>query len=530
MMVLDSLFKGILRIFSGRREDAVVEQIIGRGTYVLPESLWQPLVLPTYDTLRPDYAWWDKFRNGLQPGFEIIGAQAASFVETLADYVIGRGLTIKLDTVRDARLQRKAAYTNEVLRRLSLSSQRFFYDLFVDLLCLGDAFVYVSPKGSFISIPPNTVSVEYDPRNPREVLAYKISSAFGGLTVEEYLTANIRRSHVKGTLPDGTAIDETVEAPNLLGKIPIVHFAFDRKSDELFGRPVFAGCLPAFSAWNNLLEKATRGAYVAGNPVPVFENLDNPTETIDLNAADDLEYEAESGEQRVQKRIEWDRIGAFFLGKGGRFRFASPPVGFSGDLQRVSMEMRQLILGRLHIPGHLVGGDLRVSTTGVREQMPSWVRHVEALRDRFAGNVIDDGLGGDVRGGGLHELIDLFLRTRRLFDSDILVYPVVIRWSDVTEGDERIEFEKVKWAHSRRAISTETALGLLNLVEDTASEVDKARQEPRPFAEAVFDDFEGGKLTEDLTPDERTNGGRAPRPGGSSTPRMPAYGGGGRVR
>ncbi|MEO0158419.1 MAG: hypothetical protein ABIM59_06800, partial [candidate division WOR-3 bacterium] len=295
--------------------------------------------------------------------------------------------------------------------------------------------------------------------------------------------------------------------------------------------PIFSSLLAPLSAWNALLLKASQGAMVAGNPIPVFENLDNPQETIDLNASDEIEYQDESGDVKTQPRINWDRTAAFFLGKGGRFRFASPPVGFSADLDRVSTEMFQLVLRRMHIPSHIVGGDTQVSGQTAKEQMPSWVRFIEGLRDRFAGNVMDD-IGGDTQGGGLYELIDLWLRVRRLSDSDVFVAPVIIVWSDVTEGDERIKFEKIKWAHSRKAITTKTALELLNLVEDAASEVEEAESEDRPFVEGPFDDFEGGKLSADGTPDERTDGGsapRMPRPVGSSTPRMPAFGGGGRT-
>jgi hypothetical protein len=124
-------------------------------------------------------------------------------------------------------------------------------------------------------------------------------------------------------------------------------------------------------------------------------------------------------------------------------------------------------------------------------------------------------------------LAEIWLEYLSLVDKRAMSGTVVVRWSDLSEGDKQLTFEWIKWLHSRGAITTKTALQLSNLIENIDSEYELAQAEYATRIETMqFDDFVGpegkknGNLNADGSPDNRTSGGSAPR--------MPAFGGGGK--
>lgn len=511
------------------RDRIEIKHILGRTNSAVVVEEFYP-THKSWDETRPDYVWWDNFRRGRQEGFEASGNQAQAIAETVTSYVIGRGVSVSLEKIEDKRLQAKEKYTNGLLRRLFTSLQGFLIMLYQDLYALGDQYVIVNSDGSFTVPPPDSVYPQRDDMT-QELTGYKIVTRTDGWTITDEYTAKRRTVTFEGTDENGTPKKIVKQFPVLIGRIPVVHFKNDATPQERYGRPGYASLLPLWSDYNDMLIKGAQGSKVAGNPVPVFEGLENPEETIDLNAGPEETYIDERGEERKQRRIYWDRLAAIVLGKGGTFRFASPATGFSTDIENVINLTFKVIQNRTHIPDHVLGGSEGITGEAATAKTPPWVRYIEGRRDLFAGNIEDDDLGIDAA-GGLQELVQVWLKTRSLYDKKIIVGPTVIQWSDLTGEDQKIKFEKVKFAHSRGMITGETALRILDLVEDPTTEyrMGQAELKTRLLVEPEGDDFTGGKLKEDGSQDNRTDGGssaRKPRPK-ADTPRGPAYGGGGK--
>lgn len=481
----------------------------------------------SYDRTRGDYRWWDRFRSGKVTNLELAGFLAQLAVEIISSYVLGRSVRIKLDTVEDKRMMNKVEYTNDVLRRLSTTIQSTLTTLFKDYVVLGDYFVVIEPTGNIRTVQPDIVEVIRDERNPKNPKGYSFITRMDDLTIIESFTANERMRIVK----KGTNVLINEKFPVLIDRVPVVHFAHDRRSNELFGRPLFSEMLGWLDHFNDMVKNGFEGTKVSGHPIPVFENLDDPEETIEINASEErYQYYNEDHELETSAQIDFETVGALFLGTGGRFSFKGPEVGFSQDIVNMINVSFDFIKKRLHIPDHLLGGNLTVSGESANQQVKSWVNYIESKRDEFAGVRSDKTLGISAK-DGLHEVIEIYLKFRKLYDPKIFVGPTVIEWTDLTEEDERIVFEKIKWSHSRAVISDETALNLLGLVDDVPAEYQKAQEEAESKQlEDNFDDFGGSGNDSDTNSQDLSSGNKPDKRkgNGADAPRMPATGGGGR--
>lgn len=493
----------------------VVQHIIGRSVSGVIDKLWQ-YTGKTLDQTQPDYEWWDKFRRGKKSGFEIAGNLAQGLIETVTSYVIGRGFYMSLSPVEDRRMQNKVKYTNKLLRKLFMALQSLLLTFYEDGLALGDNYLLVNPDGTIEVIVPNIVTPI---REYGKVIGYRVEFYDDDIEIHEEFYAD-RRERTTVKTVDGRQVKTVETFPNLIGRVPIVHFANDKATNETYGRPFYESMFTLFRELDAQTTKGLQGGKVAGNPMPVFENLENPQETIELNAGDSETWTDEDGDSRTQNRISWNTLGALFLGVGGKFKFAGPPVGFSKDIIDLISVVTMFIQHRTHAPDHVLAGSETVTEGDVLGKNPAWVRYIEGRRDKFAGLAEDEELG-IVAKGGLHEFVQVWLRTRALTDSRVYVGATVVHWTDLTKEDEQLTFEKIKWAHSRMQISDKQALELLGLVEDPDTAVEEGRADERPQT-GQFDDFGGSdNLTDDFTPDMR-------RGNGADAPRMPANSGGGR--
>ncbi len=514
----------------------------------------------TVDETVPDYAWWDRFRHGMQRNYELAGVAAKTINEIITDWVLGKGIDAELTPVTDSRMSGKVDYTNGIIRRFMTVMQSFFHTVHEDYLGLGDQFVAVNPDGTLRAIPPNTVRLITDDLDPLKIIGVEVTTVTDKATIIETFTAATRTRRVARynqsppsnlqTLLNSVntygvpTIDPAVIAnastevfPNLIGRIPIVKFSNNQGTNELRGHPFVEDLRHTFKEFDELMDKSMQGAKVSGNPLPVLEGLENPKQTIDINSEeiiDDTEDAFRSAHvtdnRPVKKKaIVWDALSALVLGKGGSFKFASPPVGFSGDTIAMLKFFREHIRDAAHTPNYTYGGDATINPNNT-EQTPAWVKFIDGRRDKFCGQAYDDKLGFEAQ-GGLYELIHIFLLTKRLTDPRILVAPVNILWQSLTEDDEKITFEKIKWADSRGYLTGQRALRLLDLVEgdevDEEYETAQAQLEEKAAMLLPTTDFGGTgndvknpPPTKDNTPDLRKGA-------GADTPRMPSYAGGG---
>lgn len=466
-----------------------VSEIVGRVVYAIP--LWRLRFNKSVDQTVTDYQFNDNLRRGKAAGFKFGGLFIQPLCQIVVSHLIGTGVIPQLAEATEADDETSPlAYTNDLLQRFFRRIHGLLLVMFEDLFGLGDQYVIVNADGS-LSIPsPDTVEVEYDPLDYRKPIKYTITTRLEKATItDEYRvdgrTVTIRYGSPYRETP--TQPDQVFQYANLIGRIPIVHFANDRSANETHGRPIWEGLLRLFSRYDDLLEKSLDGVEIAGFPIPVFEGMENINETITANAAAQTEpYTDIQGNAEEREVINFDRNPTVFIGKGGQFNFKGPQSGFSGDVRDMLKSLFLLMLDYTRVPEALWGGAIASSKASAEVQMPPFYTYIEGRRVRLEGEGSDDVLGTEAE-GGLHELVDIWLRTRQLTDTRVIVGPVVFQWPELSEENEELRLKWVEFLKRESCMTGETALMLSDLVDDPEAEYEKAKEEKEAAAE---DDFQ----------------------------------------
>lgn len=460
-MIREFIARNILRL-------EPVKEIVGRVAATVAGLYNRAIV--TLDRTRTDYKFWDNLRRGKARGYELGGLFAQPVTEIIASWVIGEGFTAALNTEEE---NERVDYTNDVLSRFLRGEMARLNLLYEDGMALGDQYVIVNADNSLsIPSPEQVDQVEDDLGNK---IGFKVTTKLEKATlIDEY-----RLDGRTLTIKRAGQSDEVQQYTNLIGRLPVIHFANDKGNNETNGRPIYERLLRLFRRYDDLLEKGLDGVELMGNPIPVFEGLENIDETIEANATQETEtyFDAE-GNVESRPVIRFDRLAALFVGKGGSFDFKSPATGFTEDMKNVLKLLFLLMLDSTRIPEFVWGGAVASSKASAEAQMPPFVMFIEGRRAKLEGIGADDVLGREAQGGML-ELIDVWLRTRRLTDPQIVVAPVSITWPELIAEDETVKLARLDFAKRNNLITDETALTQLDLVDDPAAEVEAAQEEAK---------------------------------------------------
>lgn len=470
----------ILRpVVRGSGANAAIHEMIGRQA----KPVIQSRVINSFDTTASNYAFWDKFRRAEAVGYQMAGAFARPIVKALSSWVMG------VDSVRillaaqagdDDPLKDRIDYTNVLLSDFINQVEADLLRLHEDMYALGDQYLVINADGS-ISIPsPETVTVERDALDYRRVMAYTITTELDKATVTDRYTATERTVTIKWKT--GGARTDVQVYDNLIGTIPVVQWSNDRGTNETNGRVLYGPLLRIFSRYDDLIEKMIDGSELMGNPIPTMENLEDPLETIKLNGSQtDEGYVDSMGDEHSRYTIRFDALSTLLLGKGGTFKFATPPVGFTNDSRATLKSLFLLIMEYTRIPEAFWGNELSSARATAEEQLKTFFRYISAERLVFRGS--------DVNApdrGGLLRMADIWLRFKALADSRVYVSPLRVEWAELSEADAQIVREWAALLHDRDTITDETLVGLSGMVDDPAAEVERARAE----VEAERDLFE----------------------------------------
>lgn len=452
-----------------------VREIIGRGAITVAQTLRMTGFSLAADTTTPDYQWWDNFRRGKQKGFELASLLARPIVETIASWVLGSEIKVQLaeagtlENENDPRF-----YTNRMLAKLTKRTHSMLLNMAMDLYGLGDQYVIVNPDGSFSIPSPETVEIIRDELDYRRVLAYKIVTRLKSAIVTDTYTVEGRTLSIKwGDSRPG----ETFAFQNLIGVIPVVHFANERSGNETHGRPVYEPMYRWYSRYDDLLEKALDGAEFLSDPIPTWEGMEDVDETIEANTfSTGNQIADDNGDLIPERQVDWQRQRAVFVGKGGSFKFTSPGTGFTSDIREMLKVLFLLMMEFTRIPEAMWGNELSSARATAEEQMKTFFMYIESRRVALEGTSRDAELGVEAE-NGLQQLFDIWLRMRALVDKRIVVDTLNISWSKLGTMDKKLQLEWTQWAYSAGLMTDASALGQSELVEDAAQEVEKAQAE-----------------------------------------------------
>lgn len=443
----------------------------------------------TVDETIPDYEFYDRLRRGKADGYALGGLFCQRIERILAAWVLGAGLTVKLHETKDQALPaRRRDYTNGLLTEfiggLLDAGQDDGADLdddgnqgaqllalYRDSLGLGDQYVIVNADGS-LSIPsPDTVEIERDPLNYRRWWVVRVTTKTGAwVIIDEY-----RREGRTITYKEGGEVRSVQTFANLLGVIPVVHIANMRSGNETNGRSVHETLRQLYDQYDDLIYKQLDGAKALGAPILTLSGLEDLRQWEALSRAGDEEtYTDRAGAEQERPQVNIDSTALLVLGKGGQAGFTAPPVGFTEDTKTALKTLFLLLLDHTGIPESVWGGELGSARASADTQMGQFVNEIVGWQ-RDAG-------------GWLVRLCKLWLMTKALVDPRVLLGRLAIEWAPVVGDDKEIRLKYVETARKESLLSDETALGLLELVDDPAAEVAKARKEAEERQAAAFPD------------------------------------------
>lgn len=486
-------------------------ETIGQYTFVKPQ--WNARVLINTDSTWKDYVFWDALRRGTAPGYEISGpAFCLPAAQTIASYAFGKGISANLmesSTRADERqrvneastalteangkpLQNKrnavkssltalpkakpnpnsndrTAWTNLQIQNFLKRNQGFLLAATVDLYCLGNQYIVINPDCTLAIASPETVTVEYSASDYRRPLRVIITTKTQMAKVQDTYTDTKRTVTIQYYDERGT---QTHEYENLIGRIPIVHWPNDRSANEIYGRPIYEAGLPIMWRYDNLINNIIEGVTLLGTPIPAFTGLDDPERAKQLNS-EQVNYIDEMGVQQTQWITRLDRQTGLYLGKGGDAKMLSTNVGFTKDSLDALRQLFLLWLNQTHIPELIWGGAINSSKASAETQMPPFIQYVNFRRLMLEGQGADPTLGIEAS-GGLLELIDVWLRTYKLLNPDIVVGPVQIEWPEVDIMNDQLRYMWGTYLSGTGKITDETTLRMSGYIKDPAAEVMKA--------------------------------------------------------
>lgn len=471
---------------AGRRE--VIREIVGR---VASSNLWTMRAASTIDTTKADYAYWDRLRRGMVQGAKLAGLFAKPAAEIKTDWIMGEGYSVELATDATQADNPGIQYTNQLLTSLTARSKATMMQMVNDLKSEGDQYVVINADGSFSIPSPDTVDYQYDELDYRQPKRATITTKTSKFTATDEYRLDGRTLTINTsvqTLADDLMADgyESIgnnayrkQFENLIGRLPVVHFANDRSANETHGRPMYEALLHLFGRYDAELEKALDAAEIMSNPIPVF-TLEDTEASEDANANPDPEQWTDAnGTTRTRTQIEFDRFATIFLrvlddGTKEGFDLVSPDSGYTNDIKAMLKVLFLLILEHLRIPEVVWGGELGQARASASEQMKTFYMHIAGERLRLEGAGADELLGMSAQ-GGIHEVMDIWLRMRALWDRQVVLAPVRIKWSALGEADDEMN---LKWAdslHKDGIITDETKVEMSGRVEDAAAEVAAAK-------------------------------------------------------
>lgn len=344
---------------------------------------------PTYSWSRPNYEYWDRVYSCVEPGFEISGLFYRPIVNKVAEWVLGRQPNFVCnDKPSQKNLQEWWDLHHEE-----------FLQAYKEALKLGDHFAVINSDLSVTLVPAKCVDPIVDPNDFSTKIGIRITQVYqdpnspsSKMTVVDEYYAD--RRIVITTFSDGRS-DKKFYL-NLIGIIPVVHIANNKKGGEEFGHPEAEAMLDLFLRYGQTLEAAIEGNILQGRPTPVlsFKTLQ------DLNA-----YWRRYGKKETVTKSdgtiqEIDTLAVdmsdLMTVSGADFKYESPG-SFAQDTERLLGLMFYLALEHIELPEFVFGNAIEGSKASAETQMPifevfirmrqkecaPWIRQVSKIVQAF---------------------------------------------------------------------------------------------------------------------------------------------------
>jgi hypothetical protein len=470
------------------RTQQTVKEIIGRNTYGYAQTKIYTSRL-SVDATVPDYAFYYLLRRGKQPGYKLGALFAPRIERVLAAWIFGEGVDVTLNKEVAAEYDEEAVqYTNTQLKSFvdglldsgqddegedpDVDDQNgaLLLSVFRDAVGLGDQYIIVNANGT-LSVPsPDTVEVVRDELDYRHILAVRIVTKFEKATITDEYRADGRTVTIRRVV-NGDTVETVENYANLIGRIQVIHIAYGRTGNETNGHSIHEGLLKLYDQYDDVLHKMLDGAKLLGNPILAFTGLEDLSAVVDANKPMALEtYQDLDGNELTRPQLNIDRNSVLLIGKGGDAKFVAPPVGFTEDTKSALEILFWLLFEHIGIPEGMWGGELSSARATSETQLSQFAKELRGWQKD--------------NGGWVAKLCKIWLQFKALTDPQLILDKLNVAWPAAIEEDKELLLKFVSFAVDRGYLTGETALRLLQLVENVEEEVEAGQAE----AEARADD------------------------------------------
>ena len=278
---------------------------------------------------------------------------------------------------------------------------------------------------------------------------------------------------------------ETVIAkkPNPWNCIPVVEFNQSVLSDDLAGYGDTSGIIPLIGAYHQILENAIDSNIYNGRPTMVFKGLANSAKfvnqmygEIDINSGDTLQQGM------------YDVFGSYYLEGDADVKYLAGPE-VAAEAKELLKLLFYICLQVSGVPEWSLGAQMNTTYASTKMQSIPLAQKIESKRNDIKDSLVE-----------LHSVIaHVYEVMSNKKYSTYLSTPV---WSETMPDDKAYLIQAVELGIQSGLLSKETALQLLDIVDDPSSEIAKYKKE---LPEVVKQQQDLGIMTNLNKPTEVTN-------------------------
>lgn len=422
----------------------------------------------TRDAGAGDYAFFDRLRHGKAQGYEISGLLVKPLVSKLASWTLGQCPAFRVPDNERA---------TEALNEWWAAHHSSVVLAYRDAVALGDNYLVINADLSVTSIPPHVIHPLVADDDYSRITGWRIREVYPhpsepqrSMTITDEYTAT-RRTR---TVETGRQILRREQYPVLIGRVPVVHFANERGSDEMFGRAEADALLVLLLRYQEAISTALDGNKRQGRPTPVIEGLGTPQEVAafwELYGTPEVVTLADGTTER-RVNLVWDADKMMTLAGNATFSYASP-ASFTGDTVNLLQLLFYLYVQHTELPEWALGNAIASSRASAETQVEPLVKYIE-MRRASAEPFI-------------HAINERVLAYMGLSDVAVTAaQPPEIKWDSLTNEDGTLKLQVLTWLYGEGLVDKLTALTEAPAValENPLEIIDKAAEEQAQREEA----------------------------------------------
>ena len=456
-----------------------ISELIGASRRVIQtwvNNIWS--FRPAFDWNRVDYAFYDRLRRGQAEGLEKSGLLMKPVVSKIVAWMMGRAPTIVIE--EDETLQ---SDVNDWWAKI----HSYVQFAMMESGHLGDAFIVFNGDGTLTVLPPNIVwpivadedeVVNLEDVDYSEIIGWRVigthahpHNAKEMRIIDDYYAD--RRVRTKTV--DGKPVGEAQVFRNPLGIIPIIHVPANQGVNDRFGRPYAEAMLPLLHDYGQILDAGLDGNIRQGRPVfsLEFDKVSSMEKFWDTYGKNET-YTNTDGSTGTNRHLDIDVDGIVTFANA-KADFKSPQSSSSDTVAYLEI-LYYLYLEHTELPEFLMGTAIASSKASAEVQMPPFVMFIELMQSLNEYWVLQ-----------LAMLAVAYLRVTRLRRSSAI--NIKVQWPQLTDDDNRLTLDTLKWAYAAGLIDDENAVRLMPVeVENPEVMLAKLKQE----REANRPDFTDG--------------------------------------